>query len=57
MSELQTSLQFKDEEQRKAFMVAVAQSGLSQKAILQSMIDEFLDNSKNSSKVIARAAQ
>ncbi len=57
MSEIQTSLQFRDEEQKKAFMVAVAQSGLSQKAILQAMIDEFLENQKNAAKVTARAAQ
>lgn len=51
-----TSLVFKDKETRKNFDVAVAQSGLNQKQILQAMIDEFLENQKNAAKVIARAA-
>lgn len=51
-----TSLVFKDEETRKRFDLAVVQSGLFQKQILQGMIDEFLENSKHAAKVIARAA-
>lgn len=56
MSELQTSLQFKNEDQKTAFGVSVAQSGFAQKAILQAMIDEFLENPKNTARIVARAA-
>lgn len=53
--EFGTTLKYRDEEQRKAFNVALIEAGVSLKDALQAMVDEFTENKSHRKAVVARA--
>lgn len=50
-----TTLEFNSEQQRTDFLVLVAQSGVTQKRILEAMIDEVLSNKAHKAAILAKA--